>query len=91
MTQYRRRRRVWACEAIPESLSASSLGSCVPREILDLIQSSALQSPVVRASHNIMTGKDGIRRTLIERLEKQFDFLYKAVHRVNEYFWPRFC
>lgn len=71
--------------------SASSLGSCVPREILDLIQSSALQSPVVRASHNIMTGMDGIRRTLIERLEKQIDFLYKAVHRVNEYFWPRFC
>jgi uncharacterized protein YoxC len=68
--------------------STSSLGQTVPREILDLIQSSIPQSPIVLASRNIMTGDSDTRRALIEKLKKQVDDVFEAVQKANEHFWP---
>ncbi|GLI79005.1 hypothetical protein PoHVEF18_007327 [Penicillium ochrochloron] len=68
--------------------STSSLGPTVPRELLDLIQSSIPQSTVIRASHEIMTGDSDTRRALIEKLKKQIDVVFHAVQKANKHFWP---
>lgn len=68
--------------------STASLGPAIPREILDLIQSSVPQSPVVRASHDIMSGDSDVRETMIEKLRAQIDVIFDAVEEANEYLWP---
>jgi hypothetical protein len=68
--------------------SCSGLGTSVPREILDVIQSSVPQSPAVRAKHDIMNGECDIRPTMIQRLKAQVDTLYKEVDKANKHFWP---
>ncbi|KAJ5371430.1 uncharacterized protein N7496_007522 [Penicillium cataractarum] len=71
--------------------STSSLGPNVPREILDLIQSSVPRSPVVSASRDIMTGDGNIRQTMIEKLKSQIGVVYRAVQEANKHFWPAFA
>lgn len=71
--------------------STSSLGSNVPREILDLIQSSVPRSPAISASRDIMTGNGKIRQTMIEQLKSQINVVYKEVQKANEHFWPAFA
>lgn len=68
--------------------STSSLGPSVPREILDLIESSIPQSNIVRESREIMTGDSESRRALIEELKTQIDAVFEAVQEANEHFWP---
>ena len=67
--------------------SYSSLGTSVPREILDIIQSSVPHSPAVRAKHDIMNGECDTRSNMVQRLKAQVDTLYKEVHRANKHFW----
>ncbi|KAE8351304.1 hypothetical protein BDV28DRAFT_137353 [Aspergillus coremiiformis] len=66
--------------------STRVLGTKLPREIFDLIQSSLPQSPVVASNREIMSGTG--RREMIEELEDQIDDLYEAVDDGNRYFWP---
>ena len=68
--------------------SFSSLSASVPREILDIIQSSVPLSPAVCANHNIMNGEGDTRPTMIQKLQAQIDTLYKEVHSANKYLWP---
>lgn len=68
--------------------STASLGPVVPREILDLIQSSVPQSPAVRASHDIMFGDNDVRETMIDKLKAQIDVIFDAVQDANKHFWP---
>lgn len=68
--------------------SAASLGPIIPREILDLIQSSVPQSPAVRTSNDIIFGDSDIRETMIVKLMMQIDVIFNAVKEANEYFWP---
>lgn len=44
----------------------------------------------MRASHDLMAGHGDTRQAMIEKLKAQIDFLYKAVHKANQYFWPAF-
>lgn len=44
----------------------------------------------MRASRDLMADPGDTRQTMIEKLKAQIDFLYKAVHKANQYFWPAF-
>ncbi|KAJ6015059.1 hypothetical protein N7540_009650 [Penicillium herquei] len=68
--------------------STSTVGPKVPREILNLIQTSIPQSPLVRENSSIMGGEDQDRLTCIERLKGQIDQLYEKIDSANAYFWP---
>lgn len=68
--------------------STASLGPIIPREIIDLIESSVPQSPVVRTSHDIMSGDGDARKTVLKTLEVQIDEIFHAVDEANEHFWP---
>ncbi|CAG8947970.1 unnamed protein product [Penicillium salamii] len=68
--------------------STASLGPVFPREILDLIQPSVPRSPVVCASHDIMSGDSDVRETMIDKLKAQINTIFSAVEKANEHFWP---
>ncbi|CAG8898268.1 unnamed protein product [Penicillium egyptiacum] len=68
--------------------STASLGPVVPREILDLIQSSIPQIPAVCVSHDIMSGDSDVRETMVDKLKAQIDAVFNAVEEANEHFWP---
>lgn len=65
----------------------ASLGPAIPREILDLIESSIPQSPAVRKSREIMSGDSDVRKTMIDKLEMQIGEIFDSVARANQYFW----
>ncbi|KAJ5707194.1 hypothetical protein N7488_006995 [Penicillium malachiteum] len=68
--------------------STSTVGPKVPREILNLIQNTIPESPLVRENRMIMGGEDQDRLTYIERLKGQIDQLYEKTDNANPYFWP---
>lgn len=68
--------------------STSSLEPTVPRELLDLIQSSIPQSTIIHSSREIMDGDSNTRRALTEKLKKQIDVVFNAVQKANKHFWP---
>ncbi|KAJ5172604.1 hypothetical protein N7492_005197 [Penicillium capsulatum] len=68
--------------------STSSLGTTVPREILDLIQNSVPQSPILQDSPALMNEEETARSARVEILKAQIDVLFEKVYRSNKHFWP---
>lgn len=60
----------------------------VPNEVLDLIQTNVVRSPILKTKTNrhILESKDNSK--LIEQLKQQIKFLYKATEKNNVHFWP---
>ncbi|KAB8231621.1 zinc finger MYND domain-containing protein [Aspergillus alliaceus] len=65
--------------------SASAFGARVPREILDQIQLSVPQSPVVVANRQIQDCE--IRQEETKKLKVQIHTLYTTIGRRNTHFW----
>ncbi|PYH89320.1 hypothetical protein BO71DRAFT_453502 [Aspergillus ellipticus CBS 707.79] len=65
--------------------STAALGSRVPREILDEIQSSVPQSPIVAAHRDIVNGDT--RHVEVEKLTAQVETLFRKIDKKNRYFW----
>lgn len=68
--------------------STASLGPKVPQEILDLIQTSVPQSPIIKGSRELMGGEEANRLATIEKLKEQINQLYGIVDKGNKHFWP---
>ena len=62
------------------------LGSKVPREILDRIQSQIPRSPIIAGDKNILECRN--YTTVIDELTAQVHTLYKLVKKTNTHFWP---
>lgn len=68
--------------------STSYLGTKVPREILDLIQTYILQSPILRENPQL-TSEDGEKLAArVDDLKAQIDGLFDMIHIENKHFWP---
>lgn len=68
--------------------SASCLGPKVPREVVDLIQTSAPQSPILRTDSQLMHEEEQERSARLSKLKAQIDTLFAKINKSNRDYWP---
>lgn len=68
--------------------TTTTVGSKVPREILDSIQSYVIRSPITASDKEYFTDNRYRMEGTVYELEDQVDVLYKKIKKSNRHFWP---
>lgn len=67
--------------------TTTTVGGKVPREILDLIQSYVIRSPITALNKQEFTDDRPWMAAVVAELEEQVDVLYRGIKKSNKHFW----